>query len=439
MQRRWLDQLSENALCALPWLFEFWAHPDHQLPPKPSDWRTWLILGGRGSGKTRAGAEWVRRKVEGATPLAKGQCGRIALVAETADQARDVMVLGESGLLACTPPDRRPQFQVSRRRLIWPNGAEAMLFSAKDPESLRGPQFEAAWCDELGKWSRAQAAWDMLQFAVRLGEHPQIVVTTTPRRNRVLFDLLEDPRCAQSHASTYQNAANLAPSFLAEIERRYGGTTLGRQEIEGEVLRELPGGLWQRAMFDAQRVTAAPPLDRIVVAVDPAASAHKRSDACGIIVAGRIAAADAEPARALVIADWSVQGASPQSWAERAVAAYHHHRADRLVAEVNQGGDMVETILRQCDPGLAFRPLHASRGKMIRAEPVAALYEQGRVVHLGALDRLEDEMCSLSRDRSQALRARSGAARSPDRVDALVWAITELLLTPSGAPRVRGL
>lgn len=436
-----LEKLSPNALAAMPYLWSIWARPDGQLPP-PGDWTSWLILGGRGSGKTRAGAEWVRAEIEGSTPLAKGKRRRLALVAETADQARDVMVLGESGLLAVTPPDRRPTFNLTRRHLEWPNGAEAWLFSASDPESLRGPQFDGAWCDELAKWRKTAPAWDMLQFGLRLGPHPQQVITTTPRPNPVLIALMEDPTTVITRSPTQANVANLAPGFIARMKARYGGRALGRQELDGELLLEMPGALWPNDLIEASHTTALPDLDRIIVAVDPPVTGRISSDACGIIVAGRVAAPDSENAAAIVLADWSVGGKSPRSWAERAITAYRHHNADRLVAEVNQGGDMVEEIIRQVDPDIAFRAVRATRGKVLRAEPVAALYEQGRVRHLltpqtagqtGGLAKLEDQMRAFGAERF------TGNTRSPDRVDALVWAITELLLTRQKEPRVRGL
>ena len=258
-RRAFLASLSKNTRIALPTLWRsLWARPE-QLPP-PGDWSTWLVMGGRGSGKTRAGAEWVRAQVEGATPRDPGLCRRVAIIGETADQARDIMVLGESGLLAISPPDRRPTFHVSRRHLIWPNGAEAHLFSASDPESLRGPQFDAAWCDELAKWKRTQEAWDMLQFGLRLGDNPRTVVTTTPRANRALIALMNDPATALTRMPTRDNRANLAPTFLKQIEARYAGRPLGRQELNGDLLEDTPGAFWTRAMIEDAQITAAPPL-----------------------------------------------------------------------------------------------------------------------------------------------------------------------------------
>ena len=443
-----LETLSPETLRAARYLWPLWAR-ESQLPPQ-GDWTTWLIMGGRGAGKTRAGAEWVRAQVEGPTPLAKGHRSRLALIGETADQARDVMVLGESGLIACTPPDRRPVFHHSRRHLRWPNGAQAWLFSASDPESLRGPQFDGAWCDELAKWRKAQPAWDMLQFGLRLGPNPQQVVTTTPRANPTLIKLLDDPATVTTRSPTRDNAANLAPGFIRQVEARYGGLLLGRQELGGELLLETPGSLWTRQTFEANRITRTPPLSRVIVAVDPPVTGRVTSDACGIIVAGLIARADAETPTAIVLADHSVQGRSPRAWATRAVAAYHSFNADRLVAEVNQGGDMVEEIIRQIDPNIAFRAVRATRGKALRAEPVAALYEQGRVKHLSILPlpppgggregggstienltKLEDQMSAFG------AHTFTGDTKSPDRVDALVWAITDLLLTKHKKPGVR--
>ncbi|MCC5964091.1 MAG: DNA-packaging protein [Rhodobacteraceae bacterium] len=417
-----LQGLSENALAALPWMFEFWAQP-HQLPPEGA-WRTWVCLGGRGAGKTRAGAEWVRAQVEGARALDTGAARRVALVAETYDQARDVMVFGDSGILACSPPDRLPAWEATRRRLVWPNGAVAQCFSASDPQALRGPQFDAAWCDELAKWPRAEAAWDMLQFALRLGDHPRQLVTTTPRGQDTLKAILRAPSTVMSHAPTEANRAWLAPSFLEEIRARYRGTHLERQELDGTLLEDAEGTLWPLALLERARVADLPELSRIVVAVDPAVSGGAGSDLCGIVVVGAVT--DGPPAtwRAYVLEDASVRASSPTAWAEAVLAARARHGADRVVAEVNQGGDMVAQILRQIDPLVPFRAVHASRGKVARAEPVAALYEQGRVLHAERLGALEDQMMQMT------ARGYCGSG-SPDRVDALVWAVQDLILGPA--------
>ncbi|MEO0937012.1 MAG: terminase family protein [Pseudomonadota bacterium] len=425
--------MTVGGLSALPFLFDFWAMP-HQLPPE-GDWRTWVILGGRGAGKTRAGAEWVRSMVEGNLPYDPGACRRVALVGETVDQVREVMVYGDSGIMACSPPDRKPEYQASRKRLVWPNGAIATVHSAHDPEGLRGPQFDAAWVDELAKWKKAEETWDQLQFALRLGEHPRVCVTTTPRNVSVLKRLLELPSTVQTHAPTSANRANLASSFLEEVQARYAGTRLGRQELEGVLLGDIEGALWSTERLEEGRLDAVPELDRIVVAVDPAATSGKASDACGIVVAGAVTQGPPSTWRAVVLEDATVFGASPARWAQAAIDAYHAHGAERLVAEVNQGGEMVETVVRGIDPLIPFKAVHASRGKVARAEPVAALYEQGRVRHVRGLCDLEEQMVQMS------ARGFQGSG-SPDRVDALVWALTELLIEPAKTwrnPGVRSL
>jgi phage terminase large subunit-like protein len=428
-----LDTLSENALAGLAWLFEFWALP-HQCAPE-GDWRTWVVLGGRGAGKTRAGTEWVRGQVEGAAPEDAGVARRVALIGETYDQAVAVMVKGDSGLLACSPPDRRPRWVSSERRLVWPNGAEARVYSANDPEALRGPQFDCAWADELAKWPRAREAWDMLQFGLRLGVAPRAVVTTTPRNVAVLRELLERESTVHTHAPTEANRAFLADGFIEEIRARYGGTRLGRQEIDGELLAEADDALWRRVEIDARRVDAAPEGASVIVAVDPPVTGHEGSDACGIVVVAVIAEGEPNAWRAVVLADCSVTSASPGTWARAAARAYHRHGASRLVAEVNQGGDLVEVVMRQVDPLINYVAVRATRGKTARAEPVAALYEQGRVAHRGVLAELEDEMCLMTR------RGFEGQG-SPDRVDALVWALTDGLLRPAATrlfPGIRAL
>jgi phage terminase large subunit-like protein len=404
--------------------WRLWAREDQQLPPQGGDWRTWLLMGGRGAGKTRAGAEWVRAMALGLWPGEGQRAERIALVAPTFDEARLVMIEGKSGLLAIHPDGERPQYRPSRRELTWPNGTVAQIFSAEEPDGLRGPQFDAAWCDELAKWPRAEASWDMLAFALRLGESPRAVVTTTPRAVPLLKRLLADPATAVTRARTADNGAFLAPAFLADVAARYGGTRLGRQELDGELIEDDPDALFSRGNLETLRVRTAPPLTRIVVAVDPPASAGKTSNACGIVCVGL-----GEDGRCYVLDDATLQGARPAQWARRVVALYHARAADRVVAEVNQGGAMVEAVLREIDPDVSFRAVTATRGKQARAEPVAALYEQGRVSHVGSFPALEDEMCSLI-----------GLGRdSPDRLDALVWAVTDLMLRRQGEPRVRGM
>ncbi|KEP71678.1 ATP-binding protein [Thioclava dalianensis] len=420
---RFIESLDENALLALPWVFEFWALP-HQLPPEGA-WKSWVIMGGRGAGKTRAGAEWVRSMVEGAMPLDPGRAKRVALVGETFDQVREVMIFGESGLLACAPPDRRPVWEAGRKRLVWPNGAVAQVFSAHEPEALRGPQFDAAWVDELAKWKKAEETWDMLQFALRLGRHPQQVITTTPRNVAVLKTILNTPSTVMTHAPTEANRAYLAESFLQEVQSRYAGTRLGRQELDGVLLDDVEGALWSGQMIEAARCEVPGPLDRIVVALDPSVSATAGSDECGIVVVGAQTSGPVQDWRAVVLEDASTRG-RPTDWARAAIAAMERWGAEKLVAEVNQGGDLIEGVLRQIDPLIPFKALRASRGKSARAEPVAALYEQERVRHLrsGNLGQLEDQMAQMS------LQGFQGKG-SPDRVDALVWALHELILEPA--------
>ncbi len=428
-----IEGLSDNALLALPWLFEFWALP-HQLPPDGA-WKSWVIMGGRGAGKTRAGADGGGAAADGAAPGEPGRARRIALIGETEDQTREVMIFGPSGILACSPPDRRPVWEAVRNRLVWPNGAVATVYSASNPEALRGPQFDAAWVDELAKWKRGQDAWDMLQFALRLGDNPRQVVTTTPRNVGVLKAILRNPSTVVTHAPTEANRAHLAESFLEEVRARYGGSSLGRQELGGELLEEAEGALWTAAALDAGRIPLAPEFDRVVVAVDPPVTGIAGSDECGIVAVGAVTKGPPQNWRAVVLEDASLRAASPDQWARAALAAMERHGADRLVAEVNQGGDLVEAVIRQIDPLVPYRAVRASRGKSARAEPVAALYEQGRVAHLPGLGLLEDQMCQMT----QGGYLGKG---SPDRVDALVWALTDLLIAPARSfarPSVRSL
>ncbi|ATG47234.1 ATP-binding protein [Celeribacter ethanolicus] len=432
-QSEFLESLGEGALMALPYLFEAWAL-DHQLPSEGA-WRTWVIMGGRGAGKTRAGSEWVRAMVEGSRATQPGRAKRVALIGETYDQAREVMVFGDSGILACSPPDRRPKWSATRRTLVWPNGAEATVFSGNDPEALRGPQFDAAWVDELAKWRKPQEAWDMLQFGLRLGDDPRAVVTTTPRNVGILKSLLGRRSTVTTHAPTEANAANLAASFLEEVKARYAGTRLGRQELDGVLLDEEEGALWSLARIEATRVKDVPELDRIVVAVDPPVTGHKGSDECGIVVVGAVTKGAPQNWCAYVLEDASVSVSSPTVWAEAAINALERWEGYKIVAEVNQGGDLVETVIRQIDPLVPYKSVRATRGKAARAEPVAALYDQGRVIHTRGLGDLEDQMIKMTAQGYQA-------PGSPDRLDALVWAVHELMILPAagvGRPRIRTL
>jgi len=408
-RRAILARLSDEEALALLYDWAFWARPKQRAPR--GRWFVWLILAGRGFGKTRTGAEWVRAQVEN-----HGR-RRIALVARTAADARDTMVEGESGLLACCPPWSKPKYEPSKRRIRWPNGAIATTYSGDRPDQLRGPQHDAAWADELAAW-RYPEAWDQLLFGLRLGPDPRVVVTTTPRPTPLIVALLADPRACVTRGTTLENRANLAPTTLEALLQRYEGTRLGRQELYAEVLTDHPGALWHRDALDAARVARAPDLVRVVVAVDPAVSHGEGSDETGIVVAALGADGDG-----YILEDASLR-ASPARWGGRAIEAYRRHAADRIVAETNQGGEMVTLTLRTIDPAVPVRPVRATRGKRTRAEPVAALYEQSRVHHVGAWPELEDQLCQWT-----------PGAPSPDRLDALVWALTELLL--SNRPRAR--
>ncbi|MCC7271417.1 MAG: DNA-packaging protein [Alphaproteobacteria bacterium] len=418
-----LASLSPEARAHLLWEWRFWARP-MQLPPDGA-WRVWFIRAGRGAGKTRAAAEFVRAEV------AAGRAQRVALVGETAGDVRDVMVEGPAGILAVSPPWQRPRWQPSLRRLSWPNGASATTFAAVDPEQLRGPEHDLAWADEVAKWPDEEA-WHNLMLGLRRGR-ARCVATSTPRPRAWLKRLLAAPGTVVTRGSTFDNAANLAPQALVDLARRYEGTRLGRQELHGEYLEDVPGALWSRAMLERAGLRCPPPdgLRRVVVAVDPAATAGEDSDETGIVAAGRDAAGGF-----VVLADASGR-LSPDGWARRAVAAYDRWRADRLIGEANNGGDMVEAVVRRAaeamaaegrrpSADLAYRKVSASRGKRARAEPIAALYEQGRVRHAGTFDALEDQMCAYRPD---------GGGPSPDRVDALVWALTALSET-AAAPLV---
>ena len=372
------------------------------------DWSTWLYMAGRGSGKTRAGAEWVHEQI------AAG-CKRIALVGATAADVRDVMIEGESGILATARSGARPVYEPSRRRVTWPNGAIATTYSAEEPERLRGPQHDGAWADELGAW-KYEAAWDMLLLGLRLGAQPRALVTTTPRPTKLVRSLLSDANTITTRGSTYDNRDNLAPSYFASIITRYEGTRMGRQELMGELVDDVPGALWTLSLLDGLRVQAAPDLARVIVAVDPAVTSGAESDETGIVVAG--IGADGH---GYVLADRSCR-MSPDGWARRAAQAYHEYQADRLIVEDNQGGEMVAFLLGTVDATVPIKRIRASRGKRLRAEPVAALYEQGRVHHVGTYPDLEDQMASFTGD----------GGEHDDRVDAMVHALTEVMLDTAG-------
>jgi Uncharacterized conserved protein len=376
----------------------------NQLPPG-GDWRIWLLLAGRGFGKTRSIIEWAIEQAR----TQKGSRG--AFVGATASDVRDILVQGESGVLNVAHDLNRPTYNPSKRLLTFPNGSIVLLFSADEPNRLRGLQHHWAVCDELAAW-RYPDAWDQLLLGLRLGADPRVAVATTPRPTKLVRSLLKDPTCVHSRGSTYDNETNLAKPFLDAIVRRYEGTTLGRQELYGELIDDNPAALWKRSVIDAGRVLKHPELRRVVVAIDPAATANADSDETGIVVAGV-----GDDGHGYILDDVTLS-ASPDGWARAAVTGYYKHEADRIVAETNNGGDMVEHTIRTVDRNVSFKQVRASRGKQTRAEPVAALYEQGRVHHVGTFAALEDQMCSWM----------PGSNESPDRMDALVWALTELMV-----------
>lgn len=383
----------------------FFARPEQIAPD--GDWDIWLVLAGRGFGKSRTGAEWVREQVDAGAQ-------RIALVAETQKDLEEVMVEGDSGLLSVFPPHQRPIYKKKPVQLTFHTGAIALGYNATQPDQLRGPQFDAAWCDETAKWRYARQTFDQLQFGLRLGKHPKQIHTTTPRPIPLIKEIVagKEGKVAITRGHTLDNASNLAKPFLAKIRERYENTRLGRQELAGEILGDLPGALWTLDKIDLYRITQPPTLERIVVAVDPATSNEEKSDEHGIIVAG---IADRE---GYVIEDGSLRG-SPTEWARRAVALFDKHQADAIVIEKNQGGDMCAHTLRSVRPDLPVREVWASRGKHVRAEPIAALYEQGRVHHVGGFAEVENQL-------TQFTSAGYEGEGSPDRADALIWALSEL-------------
>lgn len=403
-----LAEIPADEVETLRFAWDMWLRPE-QTPPK-GDWTTWLLMGGRGSGKTLAGANWVSN-------LAQAGVGPIAIVGETMIEARQVMVLGPSGIMIQTPIKERPVLRDNM--LFWPNGVEGMLLGAADPERFRGPQFAAAWSDEVGKWPHGEDAWDMLQFGLRLGDRPRQLATTTPRPTKLIKRIKGEAGTVLTRMKTSDNTA-LAAAFLTAIVARYENSVLGRQELDGELIEDLPDALWNRGMF---RSGDGAERERTVVAVDPPATGNRKSDRCGIVVAAK------RGDEAVVLADLSFGPAHPDAWARRAVAAFHEFAADCIVAETNQGGEMVRAVIAQVDREVPVREVRARQGKWVRAEPVAALYASGRVAHAAGLTALEDEMCAFGADGLSE-------GHSPDRVDALVWALTELLLK-RGEPRIR--
>ena len=397
-----LSRLTEKELAALKYDWSFWARPKQRLPT--GEWVYWLNMCGRGYGKTRVGSETVREWARTSR--------YVNLIGPTADDARDIMVQGESGILAICPPDERPEYKPSKRKLVWPNGCQSLIFTADEPDRLRGKQHDKVWGDEIAAW-RYSESWDQVKFGLRLGKHPQAVLTTTPRPIQLVREIIADPSTIVTKGTSHENQPNLSDVFLHTVLRKYKGTRLGRQEIGGELLDDNPYALFKRSDIDAGRVNEAPQLFRVVVAIDPAATSAEGSDETGIVVAGTDSKGDG-----YVLADKSMR-ASPEGWARAAILAYHNFEADRIIAESNNGGEMIASVIRSVDPSVPVRLVTASRGKAIRAEPVAALYEQHRVHHVGSLPALEDQMVDFDQT--------DPTAKSPDRMDAMVWALTELM------------
>lgn len=418
------SSLTPEEKAALAYNWKAWARPE-QLPPEGA-WDGWLILAGRGWGKTRAGAEVICDEAK------SGRSKRIGLVAETSADGKDVIVNGESGIIACSPPWFMPSFTASnsngRPKLIWPNGVIASLYDAREPDQLRGPQHDFILFDELAKYRYAEAVFDQAMFGLRLGEHPRWLATTTPRPIALIKRLVRTAGVVTTRGKSSDNLANLAQVYRTNVIDRLRGTRLGRQELDAEILEDVPGALWSRRSLDESRVDRAPPLSRLVVGVDPAVTGGENADETGIIVAGM-----SNDKQGYILEDWSARG-TPDQWARKAVAAFRKHGADHIIAESNQGGEMVRMVLQSIEPNIPVRLVHASRGKYVRAEPISALYEQGRVHHVGTFPALEDQMIAFTPetagDRSRGI--------SPDRVDALVWALTELFptMTPRDRPKI---
>lgn len=422
-----LLQLGPAKAEELAYTWPFWARPQQIAPA--GDWNTWFINAGRGFGKTRAGVEWVRG-------LVKKGYKRVAAIAATNSDIERVMINGESGFLSrCWSGDKtdrgvpmgKPIWSPTKRLLTWENGAYVQFFSAEEPERLRGPQFEAAWCDELAAWNRDRDTWDMLQFCLRLGKHPQVCVTTTPKPTKLVRDIMKNPKTIVTYGSTFDNSANLASTYLEAVKSQYEGTRLGRQELYAEILDEASGALWTRQLLSTCEVEVDNPVEfaktlaRVVVSVDPAVSSNAESDLTGIVVAGM------DINGVCYILQDATDRFTPEGWAARAIELYNEYGADRIVAERNQGGEMVRYTFKTIDETIPIKLVHASRGKFARAEPVSALYERGRVKHVRGLDLLEDQMVQWEP---------LGSTGSPDRLDAMVWAVTELALKGIARPEL---
>lgn len=412
-----IGAMTPKELRALAFDWSIWARPEQLMPA--GDWRTWLIMAGRGFGKTRTGAEVVRQLVGRLQPG-----GRIALIAPTSADCRDVIVEGESGLLRIFPPEQRPIYEPSKRRITFRNGVLGFLYSAEEPERLRGPQHHHAYCDEIAVYPDPKALFDNLRFGLRLGDSPRIIATTTPRAgHKFLKGMIADPMTVVSRGSMYANRANLPAAMLADFERIYGGTRIGRQELEGELLEEAEGALWRGSQIEALRVRVAPDLVRVVIGVDPSVTSGPNSDEVGIVVSGLGA-----DGHGYVLQDLSGR-MSPDDWAQRVVAGFDRHCADKIIGEANNGGDLIESVIRTVRRNAPYEKVHASRGKITRAEPVAALYEQGKVHHVGGFAELEAEMTTYV----------AGESASPNRMDALVWALSFLMLKPARQGRALSL
>lgn len=428
-----LEDLTNEEADDLLHTWELWARKNQLEPTRILDngeyWTIWLILAGRGFGKTRTGSETIIKWVT------DGSCKRLALIAEDASDARDVMVEGESGIIACSRRGFVPKYEPSKRRLTWPNGAVASLFSAEDYDSLRGPQFDGGWIDELCKFRYAQEAWDNFMFGLRLGDHPRVIVTTTPRPMRLLKDIILRSDTAITKGNTRENLPNLAQTFVKSVIEKYENTRIGRQELNAEILDDVPGALWNRALIDSTRILPGsalekivlPQMERIIIAVDPPKEMGKAGAECGLTVTGLDIRG-----HGYLLQDFSMPGPSPEEWGRAAVLAYDKWFADMIVYEANQGGEMVASVLRSAAKLLReegarshdfvpLKPVHATKGKMVRAEPVSQLYEQGKIHHVGAFPELEDQLCEYTAEGSMGY--------SPDRMDSLVWGFTELMVT----------
>jgi phage terminase large subunit-like protein len=404
LQKLSVEQKTELSTLLDVYKYRWSLHAREKQRMPAGDWTYWLIKAGRGFGKTKTGSETVR--------IWKEKYPIINLVGATSADVRDIMVEGESGILNVSPPWDKPVYNSSARKITWANGSVAKLFSAEEPDRLRGPQCYKAWVDELASW-RYEESWVQLKLGLRLGTNPQCIITTTPRPTKIIKEIVADPNTYVTNGTSYENRDNLAPAFFDQIIKMYEGTRLGRQELNAEILEDIEGALWTSAMIEGNRVQNIPELKRIVVAVDPSVTSNPDSDECGIIVAGL-----AEGEHAYVLDDLSGIY-SPDRWAQKCVYAYEKWEAHKLVAEVNQGGDLVENNIRTVSRNVSYKAIHAYKGKYLRAEPVAALYEQGRVHHVGQFSKLEDELTGWDATIDE---------RSPNRLDALVYAITELMI-----------